>query len=630
MSRYSAAPWMQRSGGGDWGQAEGGGDEKGAGGPGSEPGDSGISKIANHGPTHPRPNRPRRLRHRPRHLAARRRLGRRLRGGRASRARRLASSSGVTFFDTADVYGDGRSETHHRRMACRRQHRARRDHRRHQDGPPRWTRCPRTTPLANFRAWTDRSRRNLGMDTLDLVQLHCPPTAVYRSDAVYDALDALVDDRARSPRTGSASRPVDQALPAIARPHVATVQIILNAFRLQAARRGAARGAGCRGRHHRPGAAGERPALAAATRHDTTFAADDHRTYNRHGEAFDRARPSPASTSRTGVEAAKEFSALAAAGLPAGAQAALRWVVQQPGVSTVIPGARNPSQAEANAEAASLPPLPQASLDAIEGLYDRYFRATVHDRLVRETGAVAPCPSQLSIDAVSERCEAVDFRQGEAGDQDRCGLAYLPVTLAGGADHGGRHRCRRHGDPGQRCRERRRHRLRAGRPATGCPRTERPGPERPGPEWPASGTAGRSPASRRLGSCLPRPRAAGPPFLHGERGRRPGGRPGAHRRALRDRRLRHHRTRTRLRPGLAPYGVWTVTRIYVDRAWSSSSSQDDDFAFLQVSHPGSSTPIEDETGSGSRHGHPGPPSAGPGDRLPERRERARHLPEPAA
>jgi aryl-alcohol dehydrogenase-like predicted oxidoreductase len=177
----------------------------------------------------------------------------------------------------------------------------------------------------------------------------------------------------------------DQALTAIARPGVASVQIILNAFRRkpldQVLPAAAAAGVGIIVRV--PLASG---LLSGRYTRQTTFAADDHRSYNAHGGAFDVGETFSGVGLEAGVDAAAEFAAITA-GLPAPAgqpgttaQWALRWVIQQPGVTTVIPGARSTSQAEQNAEAANLPPLPQASLDAIEGLYDTYFRATVHDR----------------------------------------------------------------------------------------------------------------------------------------------------------------------------------------------------------------------------------------------------------
>ena len=284
--------------------------------------------------------------------------------------------AGVTFFDTADVYGDGRSESivGAWRAGLSDAERA---------AITVATKMGRRAPLLpenytaeNFRAWTDRSRANLRMDTLDLVQLHCPPSAVYRSDAVYDALDALVDSGAIA-AYGVSVETTDEALTAIARPHVATVQIVLNAFRLKPLDEvlPAAQDAGVGIIARVPLASG---LLTGRYRHDTAFAPDDHRTYNRTGEAFDRGETFSGVDFDEGVEAAQEFSALAEGiGLPP-AQAALAWVAQLPGVSTVIPGARNPRQAEANAAAGSVAPLGAAFTASVRELYDRRLRAAIH------------------------------------------------------------------------------------------------------------------------------------------------------------------------------------------------------------------------------------------------------------
>ena len=289
---------------------------------------------------------------------------------------RAAVESGVTFFDTADVYGDGRSERVIGRFLAGNAGQgimvATKMGRRVEQIPEHYT-------LENFRAWTDRSRINLGTDRLDLVQLHSPPTAVFASDAVFDALDTLVSEDCIA-AYGVSVETSDQALTAIARPGVASVQIILNAFRRkpldQVLPVAAAAGVGIIARV--PLASG---LLSGRYTKNTTFAADDHRSYNAHGEAFDVGETFSGVGLEAGADAAAEFAAITG-GLPGGtpAQWALRWVIQQPGVTTVIPGARNTAQARQNAEAASLPPLPQAELGAIEGLYDKYFRATVHDR----------------------------------------------------------------------------------------------------------------------------------------------------------------------------------------------------------------------------------------------------------
>jgi aryl-alcohol dehydrogenase-like predicted oxidoreductase len=289
-----------------------------------------------------------------------------------------AHGSGVTFFDTADVYGDGRSETIVGGWRAELSETERGEITVATKIGRRQDQTLENYSAANFRAWIDRSRRNLGMDTLDLVQLHCPPTEVYRSDAVYDALDSLVDDHSIA-AYGVSVETVEQALLAIARPHVATVQIILNAFRLKPldAVLPAAQDAGVGIIARVPLASG---LLSGRYRHDTEFAADDHRTYNRHGEAFDQGETFSGVDFDEGVEAAKEFSALAeGAGLPA-SEAALAWLAQLPGVSTVIPGARNMQQAKANAAAGSVAPLGDAFTAAVRELYDRRFRAAIEQR----------------------------------------------------------------------------------------------------------------------------------------------------------------------------------------------------------------------------------------------------------
>jgi aryl-alcohol dehydrogenase-like predicted oxidoreductase len=292
-----------------------------------------------------------------------------------------AADAGVTFFDTADVYGDGRSEQLIGRFLRERA-----------DGSGdqitvatkmgrRAEQVPGNYVLANFRDWTDRSRRNLGVDTLDLVQLHCPPTSVYSDDAVYDALDTLVDDGAIASYGVSVER-VDEALAAIARPHVATVQIIVNAFRLKpfdevfpAAARA---GVGIIARV--PLASG---LLSGKYDAETTFADDDHRSFNRDGSAFDVGETFSGVDYPTGVRAAQEFSALVAEVAPGGtspAQAAIAWLWQHPEVSTVIPGARNVDQARSNAAAGSVEPLGQAFDEGVHQIYDEHLREAIHTR----------------------------------------------------------------------------------------------------------------------------------------------------------------------------------------------------------------------------------------------------------
>ena len=287
-----------------------------------------------------------------------------------------AVDSGVTFLDTADVYGDGRSEGLIGRFLAQR-------------GPDAGLTVatkmgrraePHTAAayrLDAFRAWTDRSRENLGVDRLDLVQLHCPPPGVITADATYDALDTLVAE-GRIAAYGISVETCAEALAAIERPGVASIQIILNVFRrkpleevLPAA---AAAGVGIIARV--PLASGM---LSGKYDARTTFAANDHRTYNRHGEAFDVGETFAGVPFEVGVRAAQEVAALTPPGATT-AQLALRWIVDQPGVTTVIPGARTPDQARANAAAAGLAPLNPGTLDALRAVYDGSVRGHVHDR----------------------------------------------------------------------------------------------------------------------------------------------------------------------------------------------------------------------------------------------------------
>jgi aryl-alcohol dehydrogenase-like predicted oxidoreductase len=286
-----------------------------------------------------------------------------------------AAESGVTFYDTADVYGDGRSERIVGAFAAA------------HDGftvatkmGRRMDQLPENYVPDNFRAWTDRSRQNLGVDRLDLVQLHCPPSEVIDHDATYDALDALVADGAIG-AYGISVETCDQALSAIARPGVASIQIILNAFRLKPLDEvlPAAESAGVAILARVPLASG---LLTGKFDAATTFADDDHRQFNRDGSAFDVGETFSGVPYDVGVEAAQEFGALVRAELGddvTSAQAALAWCVAQPGVTTAIPGASRPEQARGNAGADAVE-VTDAFLTGVRDLYDRRIRDLVHDR----------------------------------------------------------------------------------------------------------------------------------------------------------------------------------------------------------------------------------------------------------
>ena len=283
-----------------------------------------------------------------------------------------AIDHGVTFLDTADVYGDGRSE-----RACgalRERH----------PGVLIATKMGRRVPqltenynAASLREWNARSRENLGVGTLDLVALHCPPDGVYTQDAVFEALDEMVAEGLMR-AYGVSVETCEQALAAIARPRVASVQIILNCLRLKPLEEvlPAARAAGVAIIARVPLASG---LLSGRYDEHTVFASDDHRAYNRHGEAFDVGETFSGVPYDVGLAAARELAALVDPGVTL-AQFALRWVIDQPGVTTVIPGARNPQQAAANAAAAASAPLREEQLAGVRDVYDRLIRAHVHSR----------------------------------------------------------------------------------------------------------------------------------------------------------------------------------------------------------------------------------------------------------
>ncbi len=286
-----------------------------------------------------------------------------------------AVDAGVTLLDTADVYGDGRSEQLIGRLLRERPG----------AGVTVATKVGRRADphtasaytLEQLRAWVDRCRRNLGVETLDLVQLHCPPAAVYADDEAFDALATLAATGDIS-AYGVSVETVDEALQAISRPGVASVQIILNVFRRKPLERvlpaAVAAGVGIIARV--PLASG---LLSGSYDERTTFAADDHRNYNRSGAAFDVGETFSGVPYDVGVQAAREVAALTPTGAST-AQVALRWVLDRPGVTAVIPGARTAEQARANAAAASRAPLAAAEQEALRAIYDSRIREHVHSR----------------------------------------------------------------------------------------------------------------------------------------------------------------------------------------------------------------------------------------------------------
>jgi aryl-alcohol dehydrogenase-like predicted oxidoreductase len=286
-----------------------------------------------------------------------------------------AVDAGVTFIDTADVYGDGRSE----RLVARL--RRERPGERLIVATKAGRRLPEQTvegySRSNLEGWIDDSLRNLETDAIDLLQLHCPPPGVYERAEVFQALDEFV--RAGKLRHyGVSVETVAEAERAMAWPGVQSVQIIFNMFRQKPAERllsmAAARRVGVIARV--PLASG---LLTGRIRRDTTFPADDHRTFNRSGERFD------VGETFSGVPLDAAFPAVEAIGRlrPAGAtpaQFALRWILMHAGVTCAIPGARTASQARENAAAADLAPLTPDAMAAVRAIYDREIRPHVHGR----------------------------------------------------------------------------------------------------------------------------------------------------------------------------------------------------------------------------------------------------------
>lgn len=289
------------------------------------------------------------------------------------RALHAAVDEGVNFIDTADVYGDGHSE----RLIARLK--------RERRGERIWvaTKAGRRLPQQtcegytreNLTSWIDRSLENLEAEAIDLLQLHCPPPALFRQTEVFGILDDFV--RAGKLRYyGVSVETVDEALDAMEHPGVQSVQIIFNMFRLKPAERvfpvARAKQVGILARV--PLASG---LLTGKLHRKSTFAADDHRQFNRHGEMFDRGETFSGVPYDIGLETVERLRAL----VPEHAtlsQLALRWILMFDGVTCTIPGARNEQQARENARAAGLPPLDEDTMSAVRDVYDELIRPHVH------------------------------------------------------------------------------------------------------------------------------------------------------------------------------------------------------------------------------------------------------------
>jgi len=279
---------------------------------------------------------------------------------------------GVNFFDTADVYGDGRSE---RLLARLKKERKEPFYVATKAGRRLDPHVASGYNRANLTSFIERSLKNLETDALDLVQLHCPPTEVFYMPEVFGILDDLTQ-QGKIIHYGVSVEKVEEGLKAIEYPNVKSVQIIFNIFRQRPAElffpEAKRRKVGILARV--PLASGM---LTGKLTPQTQFAQDDHRSFNRYGESFDRGETFSGVYYATGLQAVEELRALVPQGMSM-ASFALKWILMFDAVSSTIPGAKRPEQVEENTRAADYPPIPQETMDKVKEIYTRLIRPLVH------------------------------------------------------------------------------------------------------------------------------------------------------------------------------------------------------------------------------------------------------------
>ena len=299
-----------------------------------------------------------------------------------------ALEAGVSFFDTADVYGDGRSE----RLVGQMRNAAADGAEGAGPSAPLFLATKvsrRADPFApasfteeHLRAWVERSRQNLAMDTLDLVQLHCPPPEIYRDDRVFDVLDSLAAEK-KIAAWGVSVETCEEALISLEREHLASIQIVLNPFRLKPLEavvpRAREKGVAIIARV--PLASG---LLTGKFSADTSFAANDHRSFNRHGQAFDQGETFAGVEYELGLEAVARLEHALRWEMPL-PEASLRWILAQDGVTAAIPGASSGEQARRNAAAGSVATDEQQQIlarfdETVRETYDELLRESIHPR----------------------------------------------------------------------------------------------------------------------------------------------------------------------------------------------------------------------------------------------------------
>ena len=283
-----------------------------------------------------------------------------------------ALESGVNFFDTADVYGDGRSE---KLLAKLRK-----------ESPENFyivTKAgrrldPHTADgynRENLNSFVDRSLKNLNTDAIDLLQLHCPPTQVYYMPEVFEILEDMVK-AGKIRYYGVSVEKVEEAIKAIEFPNVQSIQIIFNMFRQRPSELFFEQA-----KKHQVGILARVPLssgmLTGKLKSNSTFEADDHRNFNRHGEAFDRGETFSGVDYNTGLKAVDELKKICPAGMSL-TQFALRWILMFDAVTCAIPGAKRPDQAIENINAADLLPLSEKTMQEVKNIYNKYIRESVH------------------------------------------------------------------------------------------------------------------------------------------------------------------------------------------------------------------------------------------------------------
>ena len=287
-------------------------------------------------------------------------------------ALKTALDNGVNFFDTADVYGDGHSE---RLLAKLKKERNEKFYIATKIGRRLNPHSANRYNKDNLTTFVERSLKNLETEALDLLQLHCPPTEVYYMPEVFDILDTLVT-KGKLLHYGVSVEKVEEALKAIEYPNVKTVQIIFNIFRQRPKelffKEAERKKIGILARV--PLSSGM---LTGKFTSKSTFEPDDHRAFNRHGEAFDKGETFSGLEYETGLKAVDEINNILPENMTM-AQFALRWILMHQAVTCAIPGAKHEGQVKENIKASDIPPLPESLMDNIESLYNKQIRPYVH------------------------------------------------------------------------------------------------------------------------------------------------------------------------------------------------------------------------------------------------------------